>query len=42
VRIPLRLWWHESHDSDPLHVWFRERLVAAVAADAAAEETIAT
>lgn len=35
VPIHLKLWWHESHDGDPAHVWFRERLLAAVAADPA-------
>lgn len=30
VPIPLRLWWHESHDADPVHVWFRERLIRAL------------
>jgi DNA-binding transcriptional LysR family regulator len=29
VPIDLKLWWHESHESDPAHVWFRERLVEA-------------
>lgn len=33
VPIDLKLWWHESHDGDPVHVWFREQLVAAIAAD---------
>lgn len=35
VRIPLELWWHPSHDADPIHAWFRDRLIAEVAADAA-------
>ncbi|MFT3797384.1 LysR family transcriptional regulator [Microbacterium sp.] len=35
VPIDLKLWWHESHDSDPAHVWFREQLLAAVRAEAA-------
>jgi DNA-binding transcriptional LysR family regulator len=30
VPIDLKLWWHESHDSDPAHVWFREELIAAL------------
>lgn len=30
VPIDLKLWWHESHDSDPVHVWFREQLLAAL------------
>ncbi|MBN9201751.1 MAG: hypothetical protein ABS61_00325 [Microbacterium sp. SCN 70-18] len=30
VAIELRLWWHESHDSDPGHVWFRTRLMQAL------------
>lgn len=30
VTIALSLWWHESHDADPVHAWFRERLVAAL------------
>ena len=32
VPIDLKLWWHESHDSDPMHVWFRTRLIEAVRA----------
>ncbi|MFT4215092.1 MAG: LysR family transcriptional regulator [Microbacterium sp.] len=35
VPIDLKLWWHESHDSDPAHVWFRQRLLAAVHAEQA-------
>ncbi|MFT4219042.1 MAG: LysR family transcriptional regulator [Microbacterium sp.] len=31
VEIALQLWWHPSHDADPIHAWFRERLVAALA-----------
>lgn len=34
VPIDLKLWWHESHDGDPAHVWFREQLIEAVRADA--------
>jgi DNA-binding transcriptional LysR family regulator len=34
VSIDLRLWWHESHDSDPAHVWFRTRLFGALSEDA--------
>jgi len=30
VEIALKLWWHPSHDSDPVHTWFRERLIAAL------------
>jgi len=30
VAIELRLWWHESHDSDPGHIWFRTRLLRAL------------
>lgn len=30
VEISLKLWWHSSHDQDPAHAWFRQRLVAAV------------
>jgi len=30
VDIDLKLWWHESHDADPAHVWFRSRLMEAV------------
>ncbi|MFT4228912.1 MAG: LysR family transcriptional regulator [Microbacterium sp.] len=39
VPIDLKLWWHESHDGDPAHVWFRERLLEAARAQwpAAAE-----
>lgn len=33
VPIDLKLWWHESHDSDPSHVWFREQLTDAVRRD---------
>jgi DNA-binding transcriptional LysR family regulator len=33
VPIDLKLWWHESHDSDPMHVWFRTRLLDAVRAE---------
>lgn len=31
VSLSLRLWWHPTHDTDPVHVWFRERFVAAFA-----------
>lgn len=31
--IDLKLWWHETHDSDAAHVWLRERLIAAVRAE---------
>lgn len=31
VEINLKLWWHESHESDPVHVWFREQLIQAAA-----------
>lgn len=27
VEIPLKLWWHPSHKPDPVHAWFRHRLV---------------
>lgn len=27
-----RVWWHPSHNSDPAHVWFRERLLEEAAA----------
>lgn len=27
VEIDLKLWWHASHETDPVHRWFRERLV---------------
>ncbi len=30
VPIDLKLWWHASHDDDPMHVLFREHLVAAL------------
>lgn len=33
VKIPLELWWHPSHDSDPVHAWFRSRLADALAAE---------
>ncbi|GAA5026891.1 LysR family transcriptional regulator [Microbacterium fluvii] len=33
VEIALKLWWHHSHDSDPVHAWFREALTAAFAAE---------
>jgi len=38
VKIPLQLWWHPSHDSDPLHTWFRERLTEELAQLPAAQE----
>lgn len=28
VGLSLRLWWHPTHDTDPVHAWFRESLVA--------------
>jgi DNA-binding transcriptional LysR family regulator len=28
--IDLKLWWHETHDSDAAHVWFRRRFIDAV------------
>lgn len=40
VPIDLKLWWHESHDSDPLHTWFRTQLLAAVR-DSTADRTTA-
>ncbi len=36
VEIALKLWWHPSHESDPVHVWFRERLTTALTAELAA------
>lgn len=30
IPLQLMLWWHPSHDADPVHVWFRERLAAEV------------
>lgn len=27
IPLSLRLWWHPAHESDPVHAWFRERLV---------------
>lgn len=33
VPIDLKLWWHDSHESDPAHVWFRDRLIDAVRAE---------
>nr|WP_274636209.1 LysR family transcriptional regulator [Microbacterium bovistercoris] len=33
ITIDLKLWWHESHDSDPAHAWFRARLIEAIEAD---------
>ena len=35
VEIALKLWWHTSHDPDPVHRWFRERLHAALVAELA-------
>ncbi|WP_052460871.1 LysR family transcriptional regulator [Microbacterium gorillae] len=35
VKIPLELWWHPSHDTDPIHTWFRERLIEAFVAESA-------
>ncbi|WP_062378319.1 LysR family transcriptional regulator [Demequina pelophila] len=32
VPIDLQLWWHESHEADPAHAWFRTRLLDAVRA----------
>ncbi|MFT4052309.1 MAG: LysR family transcriptional regulator [Microbacterium sp.] len=40
VGIPLRLWWHPSHDADPVHIWFRESLTAAFRAEADAAKEI--
>lgn len=37
VGISLHLWWHASHDSDPVHAWFREKLTAALAAERATQ-----
>ncbi len=37
VEIALKLWWHPSHDADPVHAWFRTRLTEALAAEAEAE-----
>lgn len=37
VAIPLRLWWHHSHAADPVHAWFRGRLVAEVRVGSATE-----
>lgn len=31
VELIERLWWHPSHNSNPAHVWFREKLLEAVA-----------
>ena len=30
VPIDIKLWWHESHNNDPAHVWFRELLIEAM------------
>ncbi|MFT4234266.1 MAG: LysR family transcriptional regulator [Microbacterium sp.] len=30
VEIQLQVWWHPSNDADPVHTWFRERLLTAV------------
>lgn len=35
VEIALKLWWHTSHDPDPVHRWFREHLHAALGAELA-------
>jgi DNA-binding transcriptional LysR family regulator len=35
IPIDLKLWWHESHDSDPAHVWFRDQLEIEVRAQSA-------
>jgi len=37
VAIPLELWWHPSHDADPIHRWFRESLLSEMSAAGAAE-----
>ncbi|QKJ20541.1 LysR family transcriptional regulator [Microbacterium hominis] len=36
--IELLLWWHESRDSDPAHVWFRERLLETFAESVEADD----
>lgn len=35
VEIALKLWWHTSHDADPVHRWFRESLVSQMKAEQA-------
>ncbi|MFT4029376.1 MAG: LysR family transcriptional regulator [Protaetiibacter sp.] len=40
VGIPLRLWWHPSHDADPVHIWFRESLAEAFRAEVEAAKEI--
>lgn len=37
IEIALKLWWHPSYDTDPVHVWFRERLTEAFAAELSQE-----
>ena len=39
VPIDLRLWWHDSHHTDPAHRWFRTRLIRAMEDSAAAPAT---
>lgn len=34
IEIDLQLWWHPSHDADPIHRWFREALAAATGDEA--------
>nr|WP_314841403.1 LysR family transcriptional regulator [uncultured Microbacterium sp.] len=35
VEISLKLWWHRSHDSDPVHAWVRTRLAQLVSEETA-------
>ena len=38
VEIALNLWWHSSHDADPVHAWFREALTSALAMESVLPE----
>lgn len=34
VELIEKLWWHPTHNSNPAHVWFRERLIEEVRSEA--------
>lgn len=35
VELIEKLWWHSTHNSNPAHVWFRERLIEEIRVEAA-------
>ncbi|MGV1033816.1 MAG: LysR family transcriptional regulator [Microbacteriaceae bacterium] len=37
VELIEKLWWHSTHNSNPAHVWFRERLIEEVRAEQGAQ-----